>query len=80
VRGHAAFSAARHHEADGVGIGSRQITSEQRVARGRGKAPAEIVDEPVAFGLSENRDDAFRINATRIDCSLNARNVIGRGG
>jgi DNA-binding transcriptional LysR family regulator len=47
---------------------------------GGGKTAAEIVDQAVAFGLAQNRDDAFGIDAAGGNRGLDAADVVRRAG
>ena len=57
----------------------RKMPLEQQAQRQRRVAAREIVDEAVALGLAEDRDDAFRIDAARGDRGLDAADVVGGG-
>ncbi len=80
MRRHAAFGAARHHEADLRDLLIRQEALEKQLQRQRGVAAAEVVDETVALGFREHGEHAFRIDPARGDGRLDAGHVVGRVG
>ena len=80
MRRHAAFGAARHHQAYLVGRLHRQITAEQQRQMRGAETAAEVVDQAIALGLCQHGDDARRINPAGLDRNLDAADVIGRGG
>lgn len=79
VRRHAAFGAARHDKTNGVrGLG-RQMTAEQQIQMRGGKAAAEVVDQPIAFGLAEHGDDAGWNDTTIGNRGFDTADVVGGG-
>ena len=80
MRRHGAFGAAGHHEADLGRVSAGRWRRNSSVKRQRRIAAAEIVDQAVALGLAEHRDDALRIDPAGGDRRLDAADVVGRSG
>jgi hypothetical protein len=74
------LGAARHHQAHRGGLIPRKDAGEHGAERGGGKAAGEIIDEAVALGLAEDRDNAGRVDAAFGNGGLDAAHVIRTGG
>ena len=77
---HGAFSASRHDEADSRRLLGRKMPLKQQAQRKRRVTARKVVDQAVAFGLGEHRNDPFGIDALRSNGRLDAGHVVGRGG
>jgi len=77
---HGAFGASRHDEADSRRLVGRKMPLKQQAQRKRRVTAGKVVDQAVAFGLGEHRNDPFGIDALRSNGRLNAAHVVGRGG
>ncbi len=73
MRRHAAFGAARHHEADLLGLFLRHVSHEELTERQRRVTAGEIVDAAVTLGLAENGNDRRRIDRSCLDRPLRSR-------
>ncbi len=76
MRRHAAFGSARHHKTELGGFLVRQESLEQLAQTQSSKAPAEIVHQPVAFGLCQHSDHALRVDPARGNRRLDAGDVV----
>src|SRR6516164_2938429 len=80
MRSHRAFGASGHDEADSRCLLGRKMALKQQAQRKRRMSARKVVDQAVAFGLCEHRNDTFGIDALRSNCRLDAAHVVGRGG
>ncbi len=72
MRRHSAFGAAGHHDANLLGAFRRQMIAEQQAEGQAGIPAAEIIDQPIAFGLSQHRHHTVRIDPARVDRGFEA--------
>jgi hypothetical protein len=79
VRGESAFGATGHDEGN-VASGGAKMVLEEVAERQGGETAAEIVDAAIALGLAEDGHDAFGLDATVGDGSLDRRGVVRRAG
>ena len=80
MRRHAAFGAARHHEANLIRLILRDMAREELAERERRVTAGEIVDAAIAFGLSENGDDGAGIDSACVHGRFDPAHIIRRGG
>jgi hypothetical protein len=76
MRRHAAFGSARHHKTELGSFLVRQESLEQLAQTQSGKASAEIVHQPVAFGLCQHSDHAPRVDPARGNRRFDAGDVV----
>ena len=76
---HPAFRPSGHDEADLCCLRGRKMALKQQAQRERRVTARKVVDQAVAFGLGEHRDDAFGIDALRSNGRLDPAHVIGGG-